>query len=300
MSDKLTFQSFMNSPYFSIKHTNYFDIYDKVLNKYVGESITFIEIGILDGGSLFMWRDFFGERARIIGVDLNPEATKWREHGFEIFIGDQSKPEFWQDLFEEIGDVHVLLDDGGHRNDQQIITTKSALPHILDGGSIIIEDTQTSFMKFESFQKYTFVSFLQSRITSLYARSDDLRLKPDIFSKSVHSMEFFSGVCVLHVDRTKCESTQRIGNNGIKNNSRDFRYENDNRFLSFLRKIYDMVSLDYLSEVRRKKYVLTAKFMRNKYCRFVARLVIIPLRAPIYFAIKLVNTLRILKLLKEV
>ena len=86
MENKSTFQAFSSSPYFSIKHTNYFDIYDKLLSKYIGKEITFVEVGILDGGSLFMWRDFFGKNARIIGVELNPEAIKWREHGFSIYI----------------------------------------------------------------------------------------------------------------------------------------------------------------------------------------------------------------------
>ena len=76
MENKSTYRSFMDSPYFSIKHTNYFDVYDKLLTKFIGETITFVEIGILDGGSLFMWRDFLGKNARIIGVDLNPEAAK--------------------------------------------------------------------------------------------------------------------------------------------------------------------------------------------------------------------------------
>lgn len=140
-----------------------------------------------------MWREFFGKDARIIGVELNPEAIKWREHGFEIFIGDQSDPRFWVDFFLEVGDINVLLDDGGHQNDQQIVTVKSALPHVLDGGQIIIEDTQTSFMKFESFKRYSFVSYLQNRIKSLYARSDELNLVNDIFSKSIHSLEFLLG-----------------------------------------------------------------------------------------------------------
>ena len=99
MNSKSTLQAFTNSPYFSIKHTNYFDIYDSLLSRYVGKDITFVEIGILDGGSLFMWREFLGKDARIIGVDLNPEAIKWREHGFEIFIGDQSKKDFWDNYY---------------------------------------------------------------------------------------------------------------------------------------------------------------------------------------------------------
>jgi len=85
-----------------------------------------------------MWREFFGESARIIGVELNPDAIKWREHGFEIFIGNQSDPKFWETFFSEVGKIEVLLDDGGHRNYQQIITVNSSLPHVHDGGLIII------------------------------------------------------------------------------------------------------------------------------------------------------------------
>ena len=84
------YQSFLKSPHRSIKHESYFAVYDKLLSKYIDQDITFVEIGILDGGSLFMWRDFLDDRARIIGIEINPAAKKWEEHGFEIFIGSQS------------------------------------------------------------------------------------------------------------------------------------------------------------------------------------------------------------------
>lgn len=39
----------------------------------------FVEIGVLDGGSLFMWRDYLGKDAEIIGIDLNPDAKRWEK-----------------------------------------------------------------------------------------------------------------------------------------------------------------------------------------------------------------------------
>ena len=101
--DTKSYKAFMNSPYRSIKHKSYFDVYDTLLEEYVGKDITFVEIGVLDGGSLFMWREFFGPEARIIGVDLNPNAKKWEEEGFEIFIGDQSDKLFWKKFFNKGG-----------------------------------------------------------------------------------------------------------------------------------------------------------------------------------------------------
>lgn len=298
MANKSTFQAFSNSPYYSIKHTNYFEVYDRLLSKFVGKSITFVEIGVLDGGSLFMWRYFFGDGARIIGVDLNPDAIKWREHGFEIHIGDQSNPKFWVNFFREIGDIDVLLDDGGHRNIQQIVTVQSCLPHVRDGGLIIVEDTQTSFMKFETFQQFTFISFLKQKISSLYARSDELNLSIDIFSKSVSSLEFFTGLCVLHINRSLCKSTQRIENDGKRNFQSDFRYSIDGKIQSAFRKAYNWISWDYVSEEHREKYPRISKIFQRNVIRNSFRMFIVPIRFFIHFVLKLINLWNLKKQLK--
>jgi len=300
MSEASTHKSFLKSPYYSLKHSNYFQIYDELLLKFVGLPITFLEIGILDGGSLFMWRDFLGDNARIIGVDLNPEAAKWRGHGFEIYIGNQSNPDFWKDLYEEIGKIDILLDDGGHRNDQQITTVCCSLENIRDGGMIIVEDTQTSFMKFESFKNYSFVNLLIGKIALLYARSSDLKIKETTYSKLVHSIQFFESICVLHIDRRKCVTNRRIENDGIRDFSLDFRYKNDCFTQSILRRIYNYISIDYLSRDRELSHPLLARVMKNKYLRFILRSVIIPIRGSIYWCIKLMNLLNLKGLTSQI
>ena len=59
MSSKI-FDIWKNTKYYSVKHRNYFDIYQEIFSQYVNKKIIFIEIGVLAGGSLFMWREFFG------------------------------------------------------------------------------------------------------------------------------------------------------------------------------------------------------------------------------------------------
>ena len=300
MSRASTQNSFLKSPYFSLKHINYFPIYDELLLKFVGQPVTFIEIGVLDGGSLFMWRDFLGNSARIIGIDMNPAAVKWREYGFEIFIGNQSNPNFWDELYGKVGSIDVLLDDGGHRNDQQLVTTLCSLPHIRDGGLIIVEDTQTSFMKFESFKKFTFVNILKSKIELLYSRSSDLNLKENLYSKCVHSIQFFESICVLHVNRSKCQLNARTENTGVKDYSQDFRYESDGIVQSYFRKLYNFISIDYLAQDRKLRHPLLATWMENSIIRQIARIAILPIRAAIYWWIKLFNLLNLRRVLGRI
>ena len=116
------YNSWLDSPYLCIKNTDYFPVYSEILSKFRDKNFTLIEIGVLDGGSLFMWRKWLGDQARIIGVDLNPAANKWASHGFEIFIGDQSDPNFWNSFFKKVKSFDVVIDDGGHESHQQIVS----------------------------------------------------------------------------------------------------------------------------------------------------------------------------------
>ena len=90
LKDIQLYKSFLNSKKPSIKWKSYFEIYNNMFQKYKNKKITFVEVGVDRGGSLFIWKDFFSKDSRIIGIDTNPDAKKLEEYGFEIFIGDQS------------------------------------------------------------------------------------------------------------------------------------------------------------------------------------------------------------------
>ena len=149
---KKIFQNFKLSPFSSIKWDNYFDIYENSLKKFINKSVTLVEIGIGNGGSLFMWRKFLGKKAKIIGVELNPDAKKFEKYGFKIFIGDQSDPLFWKNFYKKNGKIDILIDDGGHTNLQQITTLMESIQNVNDNGIILIEDTHTSFMNYKGFE----------------------------------------------------------------------------------------------------------------------------------------------------
>ena len=43
------------------KPTCYFEVYERYFNKFIGKNPKVLEIGIGQGGSLKMWREYFGD-----------------------------------------------------------------------------------------------------------------------------------------------------------------------------------------------------------------------------------------------
>lgn len=213
-------------PYLSIKYDTYFLVYEALLQKYVDRDVTIVEVGIFNGGSLFMWRKFFGPKARIIGVDLNPDAREWEKHGFEIYIGDQSSDKFWAELFQEVGKVDVLIDDGGHTNRQQIVTTHYAIQNINDGGVLIVEDVHTNyFREFGNPSRYSFLNFAQHIVDGVNSRAYSLRRTCPQYSSRVYSVSFFESMVAFQIDSRLCKQSIPTTNNGASRGVTDFRYQ---------------------------------------------------------------------------
>jgi hypothetical protein len=191
----------------SVKVSSYFPVYDLIIGKYCDKpGVTFAEIGVAEGGSLLMWREFLGPDARIIGIDFDPASARMREKGFEIFIGDQASPEFWRDFFSKVGDIDILLDDGGHTNKHQISTVEYCLDHIKDGGVILTEDVGTSYLPdYGNPSKFSFMNYAKSVVERIQLRSPfEGRPKPGRFTDAVFSVTFFESMVCFHVDRQLC------------------------------------------------------------------------------------------------
>jgi cephalosporin hydroxylase len=127
------------------KWIHYFDIYDRHFSTYRGRSITVLEIGVSHGGSLQMWKKYFGRRARIIGMDVDERTRKLAEPRVEIVIGDQSSREFMRELAVTHGPFDIVIDDGGHTMEQQIVSFEELWPHVRNGGTYLVEDLHTSY-----------------------------------------------------------------------------------------------------------------------------------------------------------
>jgi len=218
------YRCYKRSKFLSLKHSSYFHVYEELLAKYRGRDITFVEIGVLNGGSLFMWRDYFGPSARVIGIDVNPDAKRWEEFGFEIFLGSQSDERFWDELFSLVGDVDIVLDDGGHINEQQIVTTEKCIPHIKEGGMLIVEDTHTSYIaNFGNPSRYSFISYCKALMDSINSRFPAVRISDNPLNQMVSSIHIYESIVCFRIDRARCFVSSPTSNSGISSNSADFR-----------------------------------------------------------------------------
>ena len=122
------------------KWRHYFDIYDRHLSKFRGKQINVLEIGVYSGGSLEMWAEYFGSQAKIYGADIAPECKAYENNQTRIFIGDQEDRQFWKAVRAEVPSFDIVIDDGGHKAEQQIVTLEELVPYMSPGGVFICED----------------------------------------------------------------------------------------------------------------------------------------------------------------
>lgn len=122
----------------------YLDFYQKHLPKHEPEKIfTLMEVGIKDGASLRMWREFYPNAQYIGGMDIEP---RFDIEGCRTFQADATLKSSWKD-FWPMG-FNVIIDDGSHLcSAQRKVFEICFYGDILKpGGFLILEDVHTSFL----------------------------------------------------------------------------------------------------------------------------------------------------------
>lgn len=127
------------------KWLHYLDIYDRHFERLRNKPLTFFEIGVFKGGSLEMWRQYFGPEAAIWGVDIDPACAGYETPGTKIRIGSQDDPAFLNSVVAEMGPPDIILDDGSHIAAHQEASFRTLFPLLKDGGLYVIEDLHSSY-----------------------------------------------------------------------------------------------------------------------------------------------------------
>ncbi len=184
------------------KWMHYFEIYERHFSRFRHTPVNVVEIGVQNGGSLQMWKHYFGEQARVFGIDIDPACKQLEEPQIKIFIGDQGDRAFLRSFAETMPRIDILIDDGGHRMSQQIATFEELFPHIDDCGVYLCEDLHTSYWKShgggvnnnQSFIEYSkhFIDYINA-----WHSHDPERLSVSEFTRSTHSLHYYDSVLVI-------------------------------------------------------------------------------------------------------
>lgn len=127
------------------KWHHYLPIYDRYFAPWRERPVRFLEIGVYKGGSLEMWRRYFGAEATIFGIDINPDCAALDGKDGHVRIGSQADPAFLQAVVAEMGGVDIILDDGSHKMHHVRRSLEVLYPMLSERGLYVIEDLQTAY-----------------------------------------------------------------------------------------------------------------------------------------------------------
>ena len=157
----------------------YFDVYEKHFSRFRGKDINLLEIGVQNGGSLQMWKYYFksnypNAKVNLYGIDIDEKAKSLEddENDIKIFIGSQSDREFLRKIKKEIPKLDILIDDGGHTMEQQIVTFEEMYEHVKDDGVYLCEDTHSSYFSHLGggyHNQNTFIEYAKNLIDDLHS-----------------------------------------------------------------------------------------------------------------------------------
>ena len=94
-----------------------------------------------------MWQDYFGAASRLAFLDIDPNCKIFEVSGVAVEIGDQSDHGFLQNIAAKHGPFDIIIDDGGHKMDQQKASFNGLWAQLYDGGLYVVEDTHTSYWR---------------------------------------------------------------------------------------------------------------------------------------------------------
>lgn len=122
-------------------YTQYYEIFFESLRD---KEINLLEIGIDKGASLRMWADYF-ENGTIVGLDID-DKSQYRTDKIDTAILDQSSKEQLEQFGKEYDQCFdIVIDDGSHESNHQILTFEVLFPYLKQGGLYCCEDLLCDF-----------------------------------------------------------------------------------------------------------------------------------------------------------
>lgn len=128
-------------------NSHYLDRYDPILAPWLDKEIVLLELGVYQGGSLLLWRDYF-PHAEVVGVDIQLPEDFPATEGIHLFKGSQDDLTFLEEVARSTAPAgfDIIIDDASHIGE---LTKKSFWylfdHHLKPGGLYVIEDWGTGY-----------------------------------------------------------------------------------------------------------------------------------------------------------
>ena len=125
-------------------------------------------------------------------------------------IGDQADKSFLRNVKAQVPQIDIIIDDGGHRAEQQINTFEEMYYHLKTTGVYLIEDIELNYR--EDKKAGNFMDYMKNKINELNVRRTmpvkqslshqwkDLDIR---FTSSTNSITFYDNVIVLEKNNIK-------------------------------------------------------------------------------------------------
>ena len=186
------------------KWLHYLPVYDTFFGPYVGTNVAMLEIGVWKGGSLDMWRKFFGPNATLFGIDINSDCARFDGKSASVRIGSQDDPEFLRGVVKEMGKLDIVLDDGSHIASHQRASFEVLFPLLSEGGLYIIEDLLTSYFPHLEGgwkRKGSGIEFLKDKVDDMHRHYIEAGRNTSDLLPPIESIQFYNSIAVIRKRR---------------------------------------------------------------------------------------------------
>lgn len=186
---------------------NYAVKYDHYFSEFRESNIKIFEIGIQNGYSLKMWKEYF-TKAQIHALDI-VDLRHMKEDRVEIFVGSQNDERVLADISNQNGPFDIIIDDGSHHNESMTISFNTLFPLLKPGGLYVIEDLSCCYWPWiQKDINLNFNEVLKQLLDHVHASgytgigSKENNHKDPVFKQDGHKMTWWDmNVEYLHVYR---------------------------------------------------------------------------------------------------
>jgi SAM-dependent methyltransferase len=185
---------------------------------YRNREISFLEIGVQNGGSLQIWNKYFNNAKNIIGCDINTQCGQlvFDNDRVKLVLGDITESVTRQTIATYADKYDIVIDDGSHKSADIIKAFKCLYPLLAPGGLYVIEDLHCSYWAkwggglwrsdsaMEFFKNLIDVLNLESwgtktpcnKIISRYKSKLSNKFNPNDY-KDIESICFYNSMCLI-------------------------------------------------------------------------------------------------------